>query len=533
MKRITDILKPYISERIPQKATNIFFQMFNGIQAMFESLEYRLDIFKRERNILTAQNLSSLRNLAAQNGYEPKLRVSSKGILMIRISPKLFNRVGYPLFIKPYSYFTNKISKLNYYYISDKTIRIDTNTIYVPVIEGLIQTTTFVASNELIQRFYIQEEKVAEDSIVVEVEGTQFVNVKSFYDNEGFNDNKQFMVKFSNDSQNPIIVYVKGLKQNDSVNITYRLTNGELGNLTRQQEFETESLVDSLGSSVIPSDDEIKIINISGFNFGSNGTDENALRGAIGYNHGIELLFDNTSYRNFLSKFSNILVQDIKIDNVSKQINNIYIWRKQYLNPTNNTRDIIKQYQDIITYNKYTLSDSEKIELDKLLSEYEYCLSSHNLYKAKTVKYALQIMFNNQDELNKYKDEVEQLIYFEFSKFLYIRNHFINLESLFDDFREKYNIRIEYVLFNEHNEKLKFETKNEDLLYSNTNYIIYHTVNGDRDYYLKSEFNNKNYQQNIEGPFLPILKGDFEIADEDFTPVKLFSDIHFTLITNN
>ena len=450
MKRITEILKPYISERIPQKATNILFQMFNGIQAMFESLEYRLDIFKRERNILTAQNLSSLRNLAAQNGYEPKLRVSSKGILMIRISPKLFNRVGYPLFLKPYSYFTNKISKLNYYYISDKTIRIDTNTIYVPVIEGLIQTITFKATNELIQRFYIQEEKIAEDSFVVEVEGTQFVNVKS-------------------------------------------------GNLSRQQEFETESLVDSLGSSVIPSDDEIKIINISGFNFGSNGTDENALRCAIGYNHGIELLFDNTSYRNFLSKFSNILVQDIKIDNVSKQINNIYIWRKQYLNPTNNTRDIIKQYQDIIIYNKYTLSDSERIELDKLLSEYEYCLSSHNLYKAKIVKYALQVMFNSQDDLNKYKDIVEQLIYFEFSKFLYIRNHFINLESLFDDFREKYNVRIEYILFNEHNEKLKLETKNEDLLYSNTNYI----------------------------------KGDFEIADENFTPVKLFSDIHFTLITNN
>jgi len=70
-------------------------------------------MLKRENNILTAKNLSSLRSLAAQNGVEPTLRIPAKGILLVKISPKLFTRVGYPLFIKPYSVFTNKLTQVN------------------------------------------------------------------------------------------------------------------------------------------------------------------------------------------------------------------------------------------------------------------------------------------------------------------------------------------------------------------------------------------------------------------------------------
>ena len=78
MERISTILRQYISERIPKFATNIWYQLFNAIEGAFNHIEYRLDIFKRERNILTAQHLSSLRNLAAQNGYEPVLKAAEK-----------------------------------------------------------------------------------------------------------------------------------------------------------------------------------------------------------------------------------------------------------------------------------------------------------------------------------------------------------------------------------------------------------------------------------------------------------------------
>ena len=520
MQRISTILKQFISERIPNKATNIFFQMFNGIEAMFTNLEYRLDIFKRENNILTAQNLSSLRSLAAQNGVEPTLRIPAKGILLVKISPKLFTRVGYPLFIKPYSVFTNKLTQVNYTYVSDKTIRIDSGStsVYVPVIEGTLKQIQVQGSTDFIQRIYLNDSKIADKSIIIESNGKEFTEVKSFYDNYGLNSNRQFIIKWSTNPQYPIIVYIKGHELNQTINITYRLTNGELGNISKTQKFETESIVDTYGSYIVPNTNEISIVNISGFNMGSNGTDENSLRSAIGFNHSQEVLFDNISYRNFLSKFSTICLQDIKIDNLRKQINNIYVWKKICFD-TETNQNIIIEYKKVIKslLKDGFLSDIDKQNISEIISENEYCLSSHNLYGPKTNHYAIQIMFDNIDDMELHKHQIEELIYFEFSKFLYIRNHSINLESLINKYREQNNIKLWYLLFDKRieQEKIKSLTKNSNLQHFErieTPYIINHTVDGFKEDGTRSVLTrNKPYQSNDEGPWLPLLVGEFDI----------------------
>lgn len=520
MQRISTILKQFISERIPNKATNIFFQMFNGIEAMFTNLEYRLDIFKRENNILTAQNLSSLRSLAAQNGVEPTLRIPAKGILLVKISPKLFTRVGYPLFIKPYSVFTNKLTQVNYTYVSDKTIRIDSGStsVYVPVIEGTLKQVQVQGSTDFIQRIYLNDSKIADKSIIIESNGKEFTEVKSFYDNYGLNNNRQFIIKWSTNPQYPIIVYIKGHELNQTINITYRLTNGELGNISKTQKFETESIVDTYGSYVVPNTNEISIVNISGFNMGSNGTDENSLRSAIGFNHSQEILFDNISYRNFLSKFSTICLQDIKIDNLRKQINNIYVWKKICFD-TETNQNIIIEYKKVIKslLKDGFLSDIDKQNISEIISENEYCLSSHNLYGPKTNHYAIQIMFDNIDDMELHKHQIEELIYFEFSKFLYIRNHSINLESLINKYREQNNIKLWYLLFDKRieQEKIKSLNNNSNLQHFErieTPYIINHTVDGFKEDGTRSVLTrNKPYQSNDEGPWLPLLVGEFDI----------------------
>ena len=520
MQRISTILKQFISERIPNKATNIFFQMFNGIEAMFTNLEYRLDIFKRENNILTAQNLSSLRSLAAQNGVEPTLRIPAKGILLVKISPKLFTRVGYPLFIKPYSVFTNKLTQVNYTYVSDKTIRIDSGStsVYVPVIEGTLKQIQVQGSTDFIQRIYLNDSKIADKSIIIESNGKEFTEVKSFYDNYGLNNNRQFIIKWSTNPQYPIIVYIKGHELNQTINITYRLTNGELGNISKTQKFETESIVDTYGSYIVPNTNEISIVNISGFNMGSNGTDENSLRSAIGFNHSQEVLFDNISYRNFLSKFSTICLQDIKIDNLRKQINNIYVWKKICFD-TEINQNIIIEYKKVIKtlLKDGFLSDIDKQNISEIISENEYCLSSHNLYGPKTNHYAIQIMFDNIDDMELHKHQIEELIYFEFSKFLYIRNHSINLESLINKYREQNNIKLWYLLFDKRieQEKINSLTNNSNLQHFErieTPYIINHTVDGFKEDGTRSVLTrNKPYQSNNEGPWLPLLVGEFDI----------------------
>ena len=498
MERITTILQKYINERIPRKATNIFWQMFNGIEAMFTNLEYRLDIFKRERNMLTAQNLSSLRHLAAINGFEPKLKVPAKGLILLKANPKLFNRSGFPLFLTPYSIFTNKLTKLTYLYVGNTTLKIDNNTLYIPVIEGSLKTINGTSTGIKIERIYLQDENIAEGSITIEVNGIQYTEVKSFFDNENVNDNKQFLIKFSNNSQYPIILYIKGLTYKDSINITYYLTSGELGNIDGKVEFETESIIDNLGNQIVPDDSEISIYSISGFDFGSNGTDENTLRAAIGYNHGSVLLFDNQSYRNFLGKYSTILLQDVLINVDKKSINNIYLSKKQSLNLNGSIKDLVFQYKTIINNQLYYLSNIEKDNLSEHITEFEFALSSHNIYDSLICKYAFQLKFDTSTNSNLYLEAIQEILYSEFSKFLYNKNHLINIENLFEIFMLNNNIKFEYSIFNEMNEKDKLN----NLKYIPTSAIISH---------------NK---------YLPILKGDFNICDSTFNSVQLFFDIN-------
>ena len=499
MDRISSVLKKYISERIPKKATNIFWQLFNGVEAMFVNLEYRLDITKRERNMLTAQNLASLRNLASQNGFEPILKVPAKGILNIAIDPKLFNRVGFPLFIPPYSIFTNKSTGITYYYNSDKSLRVSTSIVNIPVIEGTIKQVSFTGTGAYLDRFYLTDDNISENSMTIEIDGIQYTEVKSFFDNSGLNDDKQFLLKFSNNIQNPIIVYIKGAYLNAAINVNYRLSSGEIGNIVGINEFETQSILNNIGSIIDIDDKEMTIINQSGFEFGSNGTDENSLRAAIGYNHGKNLLFDNISYSNFVGKYSTLLIQKIINSDTEKTINNIYLSKKQSLNIDSTTpSDYIDKYKAIILTKSYLLSQAEKLSLSKIIEEYEYALSSHNIFDAKTCNFAFQISMTNNAEVIAYTDMINNMLYVEFSKFFYIKNHIINIENLFETFMQTNNIKFEYMIFNQLIEDRKIKEK-IDLT---TAYIIKHDE------------------------YLPLLNGNFPICDSSFNSVNLFFDIN-------
>ncbi len=495
METVDKILKKYISEKIPAKATNIFFQMFNGINAVFTLLEYRLDIFKRERNILTAQSLNSLRSLAAENGFEPTLKIPAKGLLNIKINSKLFGKTGYPLFLLPYSVFTNKLTKQTYYYNSDKALKLTSLNTNIPVVEGELKSLNVLSTGNFIERFYLEDDNIAQGSIIIESNGIYFQEVKSFYDNQNVNNNKQFVVKFSNNIQTPIIIYIKGSLLNDSLNVTYRLCSGEFGNIYGTNEFEIQNIVDNNGNIVDISDDEITITNYSGFDFGSNGTDENSLRAAIGYNHGKTLLFDNTSYVNFLGKYSTILIQKITNNPTEKTINNIFITKKQSITES---LDYVSQYKSIILTQSYFFNSVQKTNLSKIIEEFEYALTSSNIYNSDVCKFAFQINFDTIDNLDLYSDELNKLLYLEFSKFLHSKSYILNIETLFETFMKKNNIVFEYTIFNQIIEAEKILKKVE----LSTPYIIKHDNN------------------------LPLLSGDFEICDSSFAPIKLFFDVN-------
>lgn len=497
MERISTILKKYISERVPNLVTNVFFQMFNGIEAMFNSLEYRLDITKRERNIITAQHVSSLRNLSAQNGFEPTLKIPTKGVLKIQINPKVFGSVGYPLYLPPYAIFKNKVNQLSYYYNSSTVFKITGEQSFIEVIEGELKTLNTTAKNgTYIERVYLAEQNIAHNSIIVEVNGIQYIEVKSFSDNLNVNDNKLFVTKFSGDIQNPIAIYIQNVNINDAILITYRLTSGEQGNIPEViTNFTTTAIIDANGTEVELNDDEISITNNNGFTLGSNGTDANSLRAAIGYNHGINLLFDDISYRNFINKFSTLLLQTIG-HSQAKTINEIYISKRCAINDASG--DYKNQYINLRNSGSYLLTKEEKINLSKHLEEFEYALTSHTINDSQTCNYAFQILFENINDKELYADKISQLLYYHFSKFFYDKYYIVNIESLLTQYMTDNNINFEYTIFNQKIEEQKLKEKSDII----TPYIIKHD----------------NY--------LPILNGNFIIVDSEYNAFQLFFDIN-------
>lgn len=497
MAGIVDLLKKYISSKIPQTQTNIFYLMFNGISAAFEYVEYRLNIRKRESNILTANYESSLRSLAAENGFEPVSKIPAKGIVKMYVNPKLFSRVGYPLFLTPYSTFRDVNTNIEYYYDNDKSLKIDSNNYLVPLVEGSVRSMSVTSNGYYIERVYIESPDVVSNSLMVSVGGIQFTEVKSFFDNEGLYDDKQFIVKFSENPQKPIVVYIKGTNKNDTIDLTYRISIGELGNITYDTNFTIDGLIDNYGNEVVPDETEIIITNKSGFNLGSNGTTKDSLRAAIGYNHGQTLLYDSTTYSQFINKYSNLMLQKIVLSEYSKSINNIFLFKKQYFNIQ--SEDAISVYKEIIRRKSYLLSANDKNNLNESLDKYSYCLASHNLFDGEINNFAIQILFETKNDLDKFYEDLEKKIYIEFSEFLYTKNKSLDLHSFMSNYMNENNVKFEYTLFNQNDEKYKLQNKTS----KETSYVIKH----------------ENY--------LPILNGNFEIADNEFNPISLFFDINF------
>jgi hypothetical protein len=496
---LTKIFQKFIPSNIAKSQTSVFWNLFNGTDAALAQFEVILKFFRKENNMLTANQIGSLRTLAAGNGFEPSMKIPANGTVSIALQPKLFNRVGYPVYIPPYAEFTEQVSGLKYYYDSNTVVRVGNDTTLIPLTEGTIGTQTQVSSGSLVERYYIPSANVADGSIVVMVGTQAYQQVKSFSDNSNINGGFLFIAKFSNMPNNPIVIYVMGTTLNDNVTINWKTTVGEAGNLQQGANFVTTDMLTAQGLEVNPSADEATMLPVNGFTMGSNGTDENSLRAAIGFNHGVTLLFDTVSYTAFIAKFSTMLLQKVTPNTTTKQISNIYLSLKTWLDP-NSTLSLQDQYQNIIAGGTWLLPAPQKTLLDNLITQNEFALSSHNLFDPQTNNYALQIMFNSNDDKVAQSGNISNAIYTAFSQFLWNGSWSINLELLFNDFMTTNNVNFAWTLFNQSIEATKISSKVQG---PNTPYVL----------------------SALDG-VMPVLNGNFPIADQNFAAVQLFFDIN-------
>lgn len=497
-KTIRELLEPYISSKIPRTLTNIFWNMFHGIETGLRYLDSYVKIQTRERRITTAQEVGSLRHIAATNGFEPQLKVPASGKLLLSATGKLFAKAGNTIYIPPYCEFTDKLTNIVYYYDGANIVKLSNTSVIIPVKQGIVETKQHTSLGRKLETVLIDSENIAEGSLTVFDTNTlqQFTQIQSFLDNVNYNDNKQFVLKHSSKPKSPIILYIKGTTANQQLTISYRNTHGALGNISGSATFDSSGLLNYRGEQIDFSDDDLVISNYEGFKLGSDGSDINMLRSSVGFNHGIRLLFDVASYKQYCSAYSTLYIQKVYVDDNLKSLKHIFVGRKAiFTGPSEINKNA---YNNCVTSKQYWLADSEFNQLTQTLSDNEFALSSHELHKSEITRYALQITFATNDDRLKHQSELELAIYEQFAKFLYDNGHTLNVDTFMFDFMESKGIKFEFLIFSDFNN-------------ANTSSLTYITA-VDR---------------------LPLLQGNFNIYDKNNVPVQLYDNIIFLINPKN
>lgn len=497
-------LRKLIGKLVPDKQTNIFRILINGFDAGLDNLSNLLETFKRDRNILETNNVKALRSLVAENGFEPSLLMPATGRVNLTIDSGFFNEFGNEIYLPPYSQFRCDENGLIYFYDSNVPLKLNLiNTI--PLTEGIaikrnINLDLFYNADDTLNteiiKLYIEHGNISEGSIKLVINGHEYREVKSLINR--FTD-KVFIVKYSNSVDNPIVVYIANgnndIEINADVELSYKLSNGINGIVSPQAKFETDGLIDLSGKKLSFDGGSIDISVVSGFEFAGNGTSIDTMKSQVGYNHNIGIIFDTNSYKEFIWKFSNILLSKTVLHDDNKSINDIYISKKLFLRNSD-------EYIAYIKSDKHKFTTAELKSFSEIIKLNEYCLSTHNLFNTKNIKYAFQIEFNNKEDFIHQKP-LADLIYDNFMTFLRNKNHQFNVDLVMNKYMDDNNLRFEYYLFNSEIEKKKIDNK----------------VNYKTPYIIGNDGN------------LPILYGNFYIANVDYKQEQLFFDINFVYNT--
>lgn len=237
-----------------------FSQILEVINELGELIFFYIEDATVEQNILTAQQPESVYGLARLAGHDPYRGASAFGEIAIRLNTSAFGDIaGDALNIPANAIITSNSNGLEYILrTNNDQFRIEksnSNYIYIPIIQGKLETQTVTASGEALQSFnIITNGDTDNDNVTVSVNGEKWQKFNSLYDM--LPSSKGYLVKtaisggldiyFGNGSFGMIPM------AGASIDITYIITKGATGNLTDSKDltfkFITEGY-DAMGNS--------------------------------------------------------------------------------------------------------------------------------------------------------------------------------------------------------------------------------------------------------------------------------------------
>lgn len=318
--------------------TNIYGQILGVVKDLANLIFFYHDAAVTENNILTAQKEVSVRHFAELSGYQPTRVGSSKGVVRMELMPTFFTKFGTPVYIRRYATLSNTENTVQYLVDikeDQKIIDSTSNTVYLPVIQGIVKSAKFTADGSKLFTCELSDTDPIEVSHMrIYVDGILWERVDSLLDLT--NNQNGYFIKTGFLSQYEI-VFGNGSNGNiplkgSSISIEYFTSFGSAGNLEPNifPEFTFNSGVfDSSGNS-IDVKEQCKIYKDSGFLLGTDGDTVDSLRKVVGYNSRGLILVDSRSFEAYLSKYSFLSKIKVWTEDANRRINHILLLPNLY-----------------------------------------------------------------------------------------------------------------------------------------------------------------------------------------------------------
>lgn len=294
--------------------SSVFGQLLTVISAVAHNIMAYIEDALVEQNKYTAQRKKSIYGLAAQSGYQPSTGRAAG--VWLQIASKPANETGLDVVVFDRARLICTQNGLYYVVVLNSpsiTLSSDnaTGTQYIYAVQGRMETQRFVSTGG---NLYAQNIPyvgyIDTQYLKVYINGELWEQSASLYDMTP--DSKEYYIRFNPVTGLDIVfgndVHGRPLQQNDVIEVTYLLHDGEGGNLEVDDNtyfIFADTLTDTSGEHVNANGIfRISFATKDSVASGSNSESTAVTKQMIGFNSRALVLADSNNFRNFLSKYS-------------------------------------------------------------------------------------------------------------------------------------------------------------------------------------------------------------------------------------
>lgn len=295
-------------------SSSIFGQLVTVISSATQNIMSYIEDSLTEQNKYTATRKRSIYNLASISGYQPHLGTAATATIGVSFKPN--NNQHSDVIMLNHTRLSCSQNGSNYYVVLPQEAivlspRLDNNTKYLTVVEGVFETQTFVADGG--ELFTINVPFTGDcdlDYFEVKVNDELWEKRDSLYDMDP--EKKQYMVRVSLKKGVDVIFgngqYGKSLDEGDTIKVTYLIHSGEQGNLNPNESMVFKFITpmqDTLGNDIDGNSlFDVRVVDGDNINGGTYSESIDVVKNMIGLNSRSLVLADAKNYKQYLSRFS-------------------------------------------------------------------------------------------------------------------------------------------------------------------------------------------------------------------------------------